>query len=130
MRKVILLLLLASSFAQDTRIRPPQAVPCDRNHLTAFPGEVTSFRRSGQLLILTVRTDFDTVEKFRLAGTRPKLESQFLLDGRPFTATDWNRIEVAPAQLRPKTRATVWQCSQPKSLIIDWFPPAKDSSAE
>lgn len=111
-----------SVIAQD-RLRPPNTVQCDRNHLTSFTGAVVKYQRNANGLDITVHTDFDTTESFHLRGTKSELEGQFLIGRQRFKPADWKRIESSPKHLKANMRATAWVCEQPQSVIVEWEAP-------
>ena len=45
--------------------------------------------------------------------------AHFRMLGEPFTAADWNRIEVKKGVLRDGTRAAAWVCSDGR-VMVDW----------
>jgi hypothetical protein len=92
--------------------------------LTSWQGEVREYRRTESSTHLVVDTDWDTVEELGLAfGTREALRPLFLIQGKPFTAADWSRIEPSPGQLKNGMRAIVWVClDEQTEPIIDWHP--------
>ncbi|HEX8616756.1 MAG TPA: rhodanese-like domain-containing protein [Thermoanaerobaculia bacterium] len=119
-----------SSDARGGRLRPPDAVTCDRNQLTSFAGKVTSYRRQKDRTILVMHTSADTVETItvRHSGKADPRRS-YLLDNRPFTAADWKRIERRKGVLRPGMSAVAWVCSN-GTTIVDWRPGTTFTGAE
>ena len=115
----------ASLWAQ--RIRPPEALNCSRDHLTAYTGKVTEYRRSGSEVRLRMATDDDTDERFavRLAGGE-EAGKWFLFQGEPFRPEHWKRIESRPGRLRAGMRATAWICEGSPNPVIDWRPPPEE----
>lgn len=109
-------------FSQD-RLRPPAGLRCDRNHLTAFTGTVTAYKHSSKELSITVHTDEDTNESFRLSGDKQSLERQFLMQAGEFRSDDWAKIEDTPKHLRSGMRVAIWICESPKRVTVDWRPP-------
>ncbi len=103
------------------RIMPPAGLPCDRNHLTSYSGEVSSYRRLPERTELSIRTWSDALEPIVLSHPGADITSRYLLFGAPFAAADWARIESSPGVLRPGTRATAWVCDDGKS-VVDWRP--------
>ncbi len=113
----------ASVAAQGGRIRPPDAIKCDPNHLTSFTGHVTSYRRTAARLSLRMRTDEETSEAFTLKFARGGDAIKFfLLRGEEFKVGDWKLIESRRLRLRPQMRATVWVCDDGSNPTIDWRP--------
>lgn len=106
------------------RVAPPEAVGCPRDKLTLFSGVVISYRRAVGITTLRIRTDWATVESVRLSHPGSKDPSaRFLIEGAPFTATDWARVESSSGKLRPAMRAAAWVCSDGSQPLIDWQPP-------
>ncbi len=120
----------AASDARGGRLRPPDAVKCDRNQLTSFAGKVTSYRRQKDKTILVMHTSADTVETItvRHSGKADPRRS-YLLDNRPFTAADWKRIERRKGVLRPNMSAVAWVCTN-GATIVDWRPGTTFTGAE
>lgn len=95
------------------RIRPPDAVTCDRNELTLYSGRVTAFTRTKSKMTITVATDWDTTEKVNSKSAR------YLVNTEPLRAADWKRVGKG-------TRANVWVCRQAGiAPVIDWRPGEK-----
>lgn len=121
--KVLLILLL---LLPQARVRPPATLACDRSSLTSFSGTVTSWSRTDETATLSMDTDFDTKERFLIRFERSSpLEKWFLLEGEPFRAADWNKVEATKTRLRPGVKATVWVCEgSSANPVIDWrLPP-------
>jgi len=112
---------------QRGRIRPPDLIKCDLNHVTSFTGTILSYRRSASRLVLRVRTDEATTEEFTLKFARgADATKSFLLHGEEFKASDWSLIERSRYRLkRPGMRATVWVCDDGSNPTIDWRPREK-----
>jgi hypothetical protein len=105
------------------RIRPPDAIKCDPNHLTSFTGTILSYRRSASRLTLRMRTDEATTESFTLKFARGSdAAKSFLLNGEEFKPGDWPLIELRRYHLRRNMRATVWMCDDGSNPTIDWRP--------
>ena len=112
------------------RIRPPDAIKCDPNHLTSFTGTILSSRRSASRLWLRMRTDEATTESFTLKFARGvDTTKSFLLHGEEFKGSDWSLIERSRYRLRPRLRATVWVCDDGANPTIDWRPREKKSGS-
>jgi len=112
------------------RIRPPDAIKCDPNHLTSFTGTILSSRRSASRLWLRMRTDEATTESFTLKFARGvDATKSFLLHGEEFKGSDWQLIERSRYRLRPRLRATVWVCDDGANPTIDWRPREKKSGS-
>jgi hypothetical protein len=117
---------------QRGRIRPPDLIKCDLDHLTSFTGTILSYRRSATRLTLRIRTDEATTENFTLKFAREAdAVKSFLLHGEEFKASDWSLIERSRYRLRPTMRATVWVCENKKGSnpTIDWRPREKKSGS-
>lgn len=78
-----------------------------------------------------MRTDEATDERFTLRfGPREGAAKHFLIEGGPFKASDWPRIERAPGRLRAGMRATVWACEDNSTPpVVDWRPGEKSPGA-
>jgi hypothetical protein len=112
--------------AGGQRVAPPAALTCDRNHLTSFMGRVLLYQRKPNQIVLRMRTDEATTERFTITSPKGEpLEKFLLLRGQVFTASDWNGIERAPGKLKSGMRAIVWVCDNAKNPVIDWRPPAE-----
>jgi hypothetical protein len=107
-----------------SRQRAPETFACDRNNLTVYTGVVRTYQRRAGSTTLQIRTDFDTTEQVTLRhpGTDDP-SAQFRMLGEPFTAADWNRIEVKKGVLRDGTRAAAWVCSDGRAMV-DWGVPS------
>lgn len=117
---------LAGGQERQGRIRPPDAIKCDLNHVTSFTGTILSYRRTASRLTLRIRTDEATTENFTLKFTRgADATKSFLLHGEEFKASDWSLIERSRYHLRANMRATVWVCDDNSNPVIDWRPREK-----
>ena len=115
--------LLASSAGAQRRIRPPDAIRCDDNHLTSFTGKILSYKRTPGRVFLRMRTDEATTESFTLRFRRTEDAARwFLLMGEQFKQSDWSLIERSRYRLRQGMRATVWVCDDGTTPIVDWRP--------
>ncbi len=105
------------------RLRPPDAVKCDRNQLTSFAGKVTRYVREKGRTTLTMHTSAETVETIvvRHPGSDDPSRS-FLIEGNAFTEADWKRIPEG-------TSAIAWVCTSGESLV-DWRPGVTFNGAE
>jgi hypothetical protein len=101
------------------RMRPPDAVKCDPNQLTAYIGRVTEYRREKDTTILTIATSSGTVETVTLRGD-PK--ASYLIQGKAF---DEERAEKV---VRPGVSAVAWVCKN-GTTIVDWRPTPLTSHA-
>lgn len=110
------------SASAQGRLRPPDFVTCDRNHLTSFTGTVTTLTRDADATTLQVETDEDTKERFTLRHPGTDVSAWFFIGGKPFTAPDWMLI-TPKGTLRAKARATVWVCDDGSNPKIDWARP-------
>ena len=107
----------------EQRLRPPEHLQCERNHLTAFQGRVLSFRRDVDRTVIRLRADEATTEQFILRYPEGSdLTQWFLLRGKPFRPEDWGQIESDKHSLRAKMRAIVWVCDDGTHPVIDWQP--------
>lgn len=115
--------LLASSAWAQRRIRPPDGIRCDDNHLTSFTGRILSYKRTPGRVFLRMRTDEETTESFTLRfRKREDAAKWFLLMGEEFKQSDWSLIERSRYRLRQGMRATVWVCDDGTTPIVDWRP--------
>lgn len=103
------------------RLAPPEAVGCDRNELTSYTGKVTRYRRDGWKVTITIATTADTIE--RVTARR------HLIEGQPFTAADWIRIERRKGVLRKDMSAIAWVCTGGET-VVDWRPGTTFTGAE
>lgn len=128
MALIVVLLFSAPMTASSQRIRPPDAIKCDRNNLTSFTGRVLLLTRKAGNTIIRMRTDENTTERFiiRHPGTNDPTPF-FLLRTEPFKKDNWILIEVRKNVVKPKMRATVWVCNDGSNPIVDWQPPGPDS---
>jgi len=114
----------ARPIARQERLRPPDAVACDRNALTLYAGRVTAYERLADELRLTIATDWETSERVTLrAPDGGRLEDHMLLRGRRFTSDDWPAIEAESGRLREGVRVDAWICEGPIEPLLDWQPP-------
>lgn len=115
--------LLTSTARAQGRIRPPDSIKCDHNHLTSFTGRILSYQRRPGRVSIRIRTDEATTESFTLRFRKTEDAAKwFLLMGEPFKQSDWTLIERRRYQLRPKMRASVWVCDDGSNPIVDWRP--------
>ena len=120
----------ASSAGAQGRIRPPDSITCDHNHLTSFTGRVLSYQRGPGRVSLRMRTDEATNESFTLRFRRSEDAARwFLLNGESFKPGDWRLIERSRYRLRPNMRATVWVCDDRSTPIVDWRPGEHNSQS-
>lgn len=103
------------------RMMPPSGLKCSRNDLTLYDGKVLAYRRRKGSTFLRIRTNFDTTEEvtIRHPGTDDPAEF-YLLNGAPFTRSDWRRIEKSKKVLKPGIRANVWIC-RGNPLFSPWW---------
>ena len=113
----------ASPAHSQTRQRPPEEFACPRNDLTVYTGVVTRYERRLGRTTLRISTDWDTTEDVTLthAGT-DDASALYRYMGKPFTASDWARIEQSKGVLRTGTRAAAWVCADGK-VMVDWGVP-------
>jgi hypothetical protein len=120
----LLLFLAVAGPQRGGRLRPPDNIPCSRDHLTSFTGALTSYSRDAAQTTFAMRTDEQTSERFVVRHGQAKDPARwFLLWGNPFGAGDWKVIEEAAGRLRRNMRATVWVCEGGDNPIVDWQPP-------
>ena len=109
----------------SARLIPPSELKCDRSDLTLYDGRVLTYRRRRGTTFLRVRTSFDTTEVVTLRHPGTDDPSKFyLLNGAPFTNTDWRRIERRKGVLKPGMHANMWVCRGNPTIqtIVDWRP--------
>jgi hypothetical protein len=85
------------------RMMPPPVLQCDRNDLTSYDGRVIAYRRRKGSTFLRIRTNSDTTEEVTIRHPATDDPSKFyLLNGQPFTKSDWRRIERRGKVLRSR----------------------------
>jgi hypothetical protein len=107
------------------RTMPPSELKCDRNDLTLYDGRVLAYRRRKGSTFLRIRTNFDTTEEVTIRHPATDDPSKFyLLNGQPFTKSDWRRIERRSRVLLTGMRANVWVCRDNPAIqpVVDWQP--------
>ena len=111
--------------ANGDRLRVPAYLTCDRNEVTSWTGEVTSYMRKGGRLQLQVLTDAETLEHLLLkTESKNNLQRQFYLDNTRFIKEQWNWLEDESGELNEPRFATVWLCLDEKTLpVINWIKP-------
>jgi hypothetical protein len=117
--------IAAHSQERAGRIAPPPILKCDRSDLTLYDGKVVTYRRRKGSTFLRIRTSFDTTEVVTLRHPGTDNPSKFfLLNGEPFTISDWRRIERRKNVLRPAMHANVWVCRDNPAIqpVVDWRP--------
>ena len=116
--------------ARGGRIRPPDGIKCPDNNVTSFTGRILAYSRTDGRIIVRMRTDEETTERFtiRLSDTEGAAK-WFLMRGEPFKQSDWKLIESKKGRLRPKMRATVWVCDDGSTPVVDWRPDETDPSS-
>ena len=120
---------LAATIQAQGRIRPPDSIRCDHNHLTSFTGRILSYQRRPGRVAIRMRTDEATTESFTLRFRRTEDAAKwFLLMGEGFKQSDWSLIERRLYQLRPKMRATVWVCDDGSTPVVDWRPGERNNN--
>ena len=108
---------------QPPRTRAPESFACPRNDLTSYTGEVVDYGRRVGGTTVRIRTDWGTTEVVTVPHPGTDDPSAFFqIDGRPFSATDWPRIEREKGRLRAGTRATAWVCANGR-VRVDWDVP-------
>lgn len=107
------------------RIMPPSGLKCDRSDLTSYDGKMLAYRRRKGSTFLRIRTNFDTTEEVTIRHPGTDDPSEFyLINGQPFTRSDWRRIEKRRKVLKPEMRANVWVCRGNPAVepVVDWQP--------
>lgn len=123
-------LFSAATAAAQGRLRRPESVQCDDNHLTSYTGRILSYQRSPGRVSIRMRTDEETTESFTLRFSRNENAARwFLLNSQPFQQSDWKIIERSRSRLRPNVRATVWVCDDNSTPIVDWRPRETDTNS-
>lgn len=120
----------ATGGARGGRLAPPDAVTCDRNELTSYAGSAKEYRRGKDATTIVIATSAGTTETVTLRhpGTNDP-SKRFLIEGRPFAADDWKRIESKSGVLHPGVSLIAWVCADGTS-IVDWRPGVTFSGAE
>lgn len=116
-------LLAGTVAAAGGRLAPPETLRCSRDRLTAFSGQVISYKHGPGKIALRLRTDEATTETFTLKF--PKAEGpsrRFLIQGGPFRKEDWEKVEKEPGNLRDGMRVIVWICEDDPQPVFDWRP--------
>jgi hypothetical protein len=107
------------------RVRPSPELKCDRSDLTLYDGRVIAYRRRRGSTFLRIRTNFDTTEEVTISHPATDDPSKFyLINGKPFTRSDWRRIERSSRVLIKGMRANVWVCRDNPAIqpVVDWQP--------
>jgi hypothetical protein len=107
------------------RMMPPPVLQCDRSDLTLYDGRVIAYRRRRGSTFLRIRTNSDTTEEVTIRHPATDDPSKFyLLNGQPFTKSDWRRIERRTKVLINGMRANVWVCRDNPTIqpVVDWRP--------
>jgi hypothetical protein len=107
------------------RMMPPPVLQCDRSDLTSYDGRVIAYRRRKGSTFLRIRTNSDTTEEVTIRHPATDDPSKFyLLNGQPFTKSDWRRIERRGKVLIKGMRANVWVCRDKPAIqpVVDWRP--------
>jgi len=116
-------LVVMAAAQAPPRLRPPDAVQCARDHLTAYVGTVIRYQRERDRTSIRIRTDWDTIEDVSIRHPGSDAARWFLFDGKPFPAADMALIEGRTGQLRAGMRAAAWVCDGGDNPIVDWNPP-------
>lgn len=118
--------LAISAMAQEGRLRPPEKLGHPRDKLTSFTGKILSYTRGPAQIVLRMRTDEDTTERFVLRYPKGEDPSRwFLPRAEAFRPEDWKVIESERGRLRTAMRATVRVCEGGGNPVLDWEPPPK-----
>ncbi|MBL1264122.1 hypothetical protein [Candidatus Methylomicrobium oryzae] len=123
---LVLLLPSQTAFAEDnpSRLIPPARVDCSYDHLTSYTGKVVEYQRMADHTELHIATDWGTLETVRLPHTKQKDSAAlYLIEGKTFEPSDWQRVEISPGRLQQGVRAAAWVCSDNQLPVIDWLPP-------
>jgi hypothetical protein len=123
---LILPVLLHTAFAKEepSRMVPPARTECSPNHLTSYSGKVVEYQRTAGHTRLRIATDWGPIETVRLPHPEPdNPAARYLIEGKAFAPSDWQRIEISSGRLRKGVRAAAWVCSDSHLPIIDWLPP-------
>ncbi|HVF87760.1 MAG TPA: hypothetical protein VM866_09225 [Pyrinomonadaceae bacterium] len=116
--------------AQGGRLRPPDSIKCPDNNVTSFTGRILAYSRTDGRIIIRMRTDEATTERFTFRVSDSESAAKgFLLRGDPFKESDWKLVELKKGRLRPKMRATVWVCDDGSTPVVDWRPGEANSSS-
>lgn len=122
---MILSPLLTFLAAASDRLRVPDFVKCNRNSVTSFTGDVTSYSRKPMSLTLTIATDAGTRETFVIEYSEPKkLVKKMYRAGIALTLNDLLAMESKFLLSEDVSHATVWQCANPEhGILINWTDP-------
>ncbi|MBA2646140.1 MAG: hypothetical protein H0U81_05000 [Pyrinomonadaceae bacterium] len=116
--------------ARGGRLRPPDSIKCPDNNVTSFTGRILAYSRTDERIIIRMRTDEATTERFTIRVSDSEgAAKEFLLRGEPFKQGDWKLIESKKGRLRPRMRATVWVCDDNSTPVVDWRPGETNSSS-
>lgn len=131
--RAIMLLILAGLTAalgwnqRRARLRPPEAVTCPQDRLTAYSGKPASYERTPEWVQVSIHTDWGTVEN---VGIKLKpgedVRSHFLLRGEPYGQRSLDEIEQAAGKLKAGVGITAWVCESGPQPLLDWRPSSKD----
>jgi len=76
-----------------------------------------------------MHTSADTVETIKVPHGDKDPRHWYLIEGQPFKAADWKRIESKKGVLRPDMSAVAWVCTDGTTLV-DWRPGTTFTGAE
>lgn len=126
-RLLALVLCIGAASAQaDGRMRPPADLDCPRNQLTSYIGVPTRYARTKDRITVRIATESQTVESVTIEARGPDEARRWLrVDGQPFAAADWPRIERQPGQLRPGLRVAAWVCDDGRNPLVEFYLPKR-----
>lgn len=122
---------VAPAAGPAARLATPSHLACPRDRVTSYSGVARVLRDDATVTRLSIATDWDTTETVTVThAQRSAAASHFLLDGQPFAATDWTRIEREPGRIASGQRVVAWVCEDGRTPpLIDWRPGPAPSRA-
>jgi len=106
------------------RIAVPLEIPCPRNNLTLYNGEVLFLSRGKGITIIRIRTEYETTEQVTIAHAKANTPLPwFRLYGKPFGQSAWSLIESRRNHIKKGMKANIWVCNDGSNPIVDWQPP-------
>jgi len=113
--------------APGARLAPPAEITCERDRLTSYSGRVTAVRRGTDGDVVTIETDWGSVESFTVAAAGQP-EPAYLLGGKPMREEDWPAVLNGAGEPRSVLGVIAWVCGDlPEYTVIDWRPGGIDS---